>query len=64
MANVITPAENSNYENWQMQVHGNVLSSYPESPNEEYENGIAELNELAASIDTWAELLIQEAAHA
>lgn len=64
MANVNPDPEMTNYENWQLKFFGNIISSAPAVPDEEFEAGISELNEMAAQIDTWAELQIQEASHA
>jgi hypothetical protein len=56
MPNVEVNSNLTNYENWQLQVYGNVISPVGYTPESEmYESGLEELDRMAEWINSQAE---------
>jgi hypothetical protein len=62
MANINQNHELTNYEQWQLENHGDVIGDISVTPEGEmYESGIEELNRLAEYIDLHSERQLWEA---
>lgn len=63
MANLQKQRELTNYEQWQLEKHGNVLKEYTVSPSGEIDVNRDELTRLEEWVNLQQELQLQEVCH-